>query len=109
MAMKSEQPEIDLRTARVLGRGRHRHRVLRLPLAELRSATGLTQRKLAEATGIDQADLSRLERRTDFDNVELSSLRRYVEALGGKLELVAVLPKGHRITIAGAGAQDESG
>jgi hypothetical protein len=38
---------------------------------------------------IDQADISRLEGRESFDEYQLSTLQRYVSALGGRLELVA--------------------
>ncbi len=38
---------------------------------------------------MDQADISRLEGRTSFDDCVVSTLKRYVSALGGQLELVA--------------------
>jgi hypothetical protein len=38
---------------------------------------------------MDQSDVSRLERREDFEDCLVSTLRRYVAALGGQLELVA--------------------
>ena len=38
---------------------------------------------------MDQSDVSRLENRDDFGDCQISTLRRYVEALGGQLELVA--------------------
>jgi hypothetical protein len=38
---------------------------------------------------MDQADVSRLEGREDFDDCQVSTLQRYVAALGGQLELVA--------------------
>jgi transcriptional regulator with XRE-family HTH domain len=52
---------------------------------------------VAEAIGIDQAEVSRIERR---DDVRLSTLRKYAEAIGAQCEVVFVFPKtGHRITI----------
>jgi hypothetical protein len=45
---------------------------------------------------MDQGDVSRLEQRED---AKLSTLRRYVGALGGRLELVVVLKTGHRLRI----------
>lgn len=57
-----------------------------IELREAREATGRTQADVAEKTGMAQGEISRLERRNDF---HLSTVRRYVEALGGKLELVA--------------------
>lgn len=57
----------------------------RLPgLAALRRERGLTQAELASRLGISQSDLSKFERRQD---VRLSTLRAYLEALGGKLRL----------------------
>lgn len=58
-----------------------------LDLAQIRQARGLTQVQLAERMHIRQASVSAMERR---DDVYLSSLRDYVAALGGELELTAV-------------------
>jgi len=49
---------------------------------------------------MDQADISRLERKQDFDDCEVATLRRYLESIGGKLELVAVFGN-KKITIVG--------
>ena len=62
---------------------------LALPLAILRRHVGLTQTQLARRVGMTQSDLSKFERRRD---VRLSTLRNYVEALGGRLSVVAELP-----------------
>lgn len=61
--------------------------VLRLTLRELRELSGKTQTELSKAARMTQGELSRAERRDDH---LLSSLRRYVEALGGELEVEAV-------------------
>ena len=58
-------------------------------LKDLRQAVAQTQQDLAAALGVGQDTISRLERRSDM---LLSTLRRYVEAMGGKLELVAQFP-----------------
>jgi DNA-binding Xre family transcriptional regulator len=58
-----------------------------LALAELRQSRHVTQVQLAEQLGISQGNVSRLEARSD---VYLSTLRSYVEALGGHLEIAAV-------------------
>jgi DNA-binding Xre family transcriptional regulator len=58
-----------------------------LALADLRQARHVTQVQLAEELGISQGNVSRLEGRSD---VYLSTLRSYVEALGGHLEIAAV-------------------
>lgn len=57
----------------------------------LREATGKAQVDVANDTHMDQADISRLENREDFDDCQVSTLRRYVAAIGGQLELVAAL------------------
>jgi DNA-binding XRE family transcriptional regulator len=59
-----------------------------LTLRQLREEVGKTQVELAELTEVTQSALSRLERREDNP---LEVVRRYVEALGGELELVAVI------------------
>ena len=74
---------------RVLGRGLHARRGVRLTVRTIREATGKTQADVARAAQMDQADVSRLERRAEFDDCQIATLRRYIEALGGKLELVA--------------------
>lgn len=58
-----------------------------LALAELRQSRRVTQVQLADTLGISQGNVSRLEARSD---VYLSTLRAYVEALGGHLEIAAV-------------------
>jgi predicted transcriptional regulator len=55
----------------------------------LRDAVGKTQVDIAQQSQIDQADISRLESRSDFEDCQVATLRRYVEALGGSLEIVA--------------------
>ncbi len=52
--------------------------------------------QLAEALDVAQSEISRIERRND---VLLSTLRRYVRALGGELEVIATFPAGHRIQV----------
>lgn len=58
-------------------------------LRDLRKALSLTQAQLAETLGVGQDEVSRIERRADM---LVSTLRRFVEAMGGKLELVAHFP-----------------
>lgn len=59
-----------------------------LTLRQLREEVGKTQAELAELAEVTQSALSRIERREDNP---IEALRRYVEALGGELEIVAVL------------------
>jgi transcriptional regulator with XRE-family HTH domain len=70
-----------------------------LALAEIRAQRGLTQVDVARVMQTSQANVSKLERREDL---YLSTLRGFVEALGGQLELSAVFPEG-RIPIANPG------
>jgi transcriptional regulator with XRE-family HTH domain len=60
--------------------------LLEMDLRELREAAGKTQEELAEALNRAQSEISRLECRSDY---RLSTLQRYVAALGGELEVVA--------------------
>jgi DNA-binding Xre family transcriptional regulator len=62
-----------------------------LPMAELRQLAGMSQRELAKVLGIKQPSLSKLENQSD---IQVSTLQRIVEALGGKLDVVARFPKG---------------
>jgi len=68
------------------------HRVLaRVPggLRDVRTALSVSQQRLAEQMAITQAEVSRIENREDM---HLSTLRSYVEALGGSLELIVRFP-----------------
>lgn len=58
-------------------------------LKDLRKAAQQTQEELAAALGVGQDTISRLEKRSDM---LLSTLRHYVESMGGKLDLVAQFP-----------------
>jgi DNA-binding transcriptional regulator YiaG len=70
--------------------------LLELSLQELREARELTQQQLAEHLKSGQAAVSKLERRTDM---YVSTLRRFIEAMGGELEIIARFPEGDvRIT-----------
>jgi hypothetical protein len=86
-ARRKREPEAE--PVRVLGRGLRAQRGVHLTLRTLREAAGKTQVEVAQASQIDQADISRLESRTDFDDCQVATLRRYVSALGGRLELVS--------------------
>ena len=68
-----------------------------LTLRDLRQAQHLTQERMAELMGVEQENVSRLERRADL---LLSTLSSYVAAMGGKLRLIAEFPNRHPVTIA---------
>ena len=62
-----------------------------MPLNELRHAREMSQVKLAETLKINQAAVSKMERRTDM---YISTLREYIEGMGGELEIIAKFPDG---------------
>jgi DNA-binding Xre family transcriptional regulator len=67
-----------------------------LALAELRQSRNITQIQLAAQLGITQGNVSRLEARSE---IYLSTLRSYIEALGGHLEIAAVFGE-ERVAVA---------
>ena len=66
-------------------------------LRDLRVAASQTQAEMAQALGVRQDTISRLEQRSDM---LLSTMRRYVEAMGGKLEIVATFPNRPSVKLA---------
>jgi hypothetical protein len=60
--------------------------LLAMDLRAIRELIGKTQVDVAEEAEMTQSEISRLERRSD---VRLSTLKRYVEALGGEVEVFA--------------------
>lgn len=60
-------------------------------LTELRHVLGVSQEELAQLMDKKQAAISRFERRSDM---HISTLREFIAALGGRLELVASFPDG---------------
>ena len=79
-------PEIQVRAA-----ARTEALQVEVELAKLRRARGLTQTQVARSLEIEQGAVSRLERR---DDLFLSTLSDYIQALGGELRLVASFPDG---------------
>jgi transcriptional regulator with XRE-family HTH domain len=68
----------------------------RMALDELRSAKQLTQAEMAEILDVPQSSISRIERRADM---YLSTLRNYIHAMGGILQIQAVFPDGGAVVI----------
>ena len=62
-----------------------------LLLSEIRHRAGKSQRQVADVLGITQPSLSKLENQSDM---QISTLRRIVNALGGELEVSARFPAG---------------
>jgi ribosome-binding protein aMBF1 (putative translation factor) len=91
-ARKTRTPEqVERLTRRV------RDALVEMDLRAIREAAGVTQEELAAKVEISQSQLSRLER---GDLSRLPTLRKVVEALGGELEVTAVI-KGKRVRLAG--------
>ncbi|HEY3720126.1 MAG TPA: XRE family transcriptional regulator [Roseiarcus sp.] len=61
-----------------------------MTLEELRNARSLSQEDMAATMAVGQPAVARLEKRNDM---HVSNLRRYVEALGGTLEIMARFPE----------------
>ena len=75
--------------ARAASEEEYRRSVDEMSLHQLRKARELTQTRIAEELHIGQGDVSKLERRTDM---YVSTLRRFIEAMGGELEITARIP-----------------
>ena len=101
-AQRRGQSEVE--SVRVLGRGLRAQRGVHLTMRTLREAAGKTQIDVAAASQINQADVSRLESREDFDEYQVSTLRRYLAALGGQLEIVGAFGN-KKIVISGVRAE----
>jgi DNA-binding transcriptional regulator YiaG len=72
---------------------------------QLRQALKLTQEQMAELLQVDQGNISRLEQRTDL---MLSTLRKYITAMGGELKLVVEFPNRPPISLVGISEIEES-
>ena len=72
-----------------------------MTLRELRRARTMTQMKMAKNLGVAQKQISELEKRTDM---HISTLRRSIEALGGRLSLVAEFPDREPVVLTGIAA-----
>ncbi|MGL4860615.1 MAG: helix-turn-helix domain-containing protein [Enterobacteriaceae bacterium] len=68
---------------------------IRLALSQLRDELDMSQTELAAAMGVQQPAIARIES-TDHDP-RLSTLKRYVAALGGELSIDVTLPTGKRV------------
>jgi DNA-binding XRE family transcriptional regulator len=75
-----------------------------LTLRDLRKAKALTQTNLAETLGIRQATVAQMEKRSDL---LLSTLRSYVEAMGGSLSLMVEFPDRKPVVLDGLGDTEE--
>jgi len=85
-----EQQDVEAQAARLIEK--------EMTLRDLRKARELTQERIAEALHISQNGVSRIGKRSDF---LLSTLRSYIEAMGGKLRLVVEFPDRKPVALTG--------
>jgi transcriptional regulator with XRE-family HTH domain len=78
----------------------------RMTLGEIRKGRKISQAKMAEALGIGQMQISRLERRRD---PRLSTMRRTVAAMGGQLTLIATFPDQEPVALVTSEVAQRSG
>src|SRR6202140_3664287 len=78
-------------TARARAEAKAKKMLAEMPLDELREAQAMTQVHLAKILGVNQAAVSKLDRRTDM---YVSTLQDFVNALGGELKITARFPEG---------------
>ena len=77
-----------------------------MALHEFRQARAMTQRALGESLNVNQPAVAKLERRTD---IYVSNLRAFIEAMGGRLKIVAQFPQGDGdVTITNFSDMDDS-
>jgi transcriptional regulator with XRE-family HTH domain len=74
-----------------------------MSLQQLRRARKLTQAKISKSLGIGQDSVARLEQRSD---VLISTLRHYVESMGGELKLIAEFPNHAPVILSGLADAD---
>ena len=74
-----------------------------MTLQEPRRARAMTQVRLAKNLGVAQKQVSEIEKRTDM---HISTLRRSIEAMGGKLSLVAEFPDRKPVVLSGIASID---
>lgn len=87
---KKERKEIEARAAKRVAEYRS--------LQEVRKAAGLTQNKISKELHVPQSNISRMEKSSDM---LLSTLRGYIEAMGGTLNLTVELPNQPPIVLTG--------
>jgi len=93
---RARQEKIEARAAELIAE----HMTLR----DMRKARALTQERMAELLKIRQDSISKLEKRTDL---LLSTLRSYVNAMGGELQLIVEFPDRPPVVLTGLAELDE--
>lgn len=77
--------------AQALAREKTAQMLAEMPLAELRHARRLSQEQLAEELHVRQPAIAKIEKKADM---YISTLRRFIQAMGGDLEIRACFPEG---------------
>lgn len=75
-----------------------------MTLRDLRKAQDLTQKRMAELLGVGQDNISRLESRADM---LLSTMRKYIAAMGGSLDLIVRFPDRPAVPLSALFGTDE--
>ena len=88
--LEQEKPEIV-----AMAKEKAASMLLGIRLAELRKQAKFTQTEIAAALGVKQPTVASMER--EGQDILLSSLRKYVEAMGGKLSLNVELSDGRHL------------
>jgi len=92
MAKKFKKLEKQMDPKRVSrARAKAKEVMAEMLLAEIRKEAGFTQEDIARTIGIKQPSLSKLESQ---DDIQVSTLQRLIQALGGQLEMIAHMPGG---------------
>ncbi len=91
-----DNPERSRRVETAMREAEEEQQAYEQGLAEVRRARAYTQAQIAEQLGVPQPQVSRIERQADL---YVSTLARYLEAMGGRLELVGVF-NDRRVTLA---------
>lgn len=86
----AQRKRVDARTAQIIAE--------ELTLQGLRKAQHKTQNQVAKTLGMSQDQISRLEQRSDL---LLSTLRKFIEGMGGQLSLVAEFPDREPVRLSG--------
>jgi DNA-binding XRE family transcriptional regulator len=93
----AQRKKVEARAARLIAE--------EMTLRELRHVRKITQQKLAETLNIGQEGVSKIEKRSDL---LMSTLRKTVEAMGGRLTLVAEFPDRDPVVLTGIASEEGS-
>ena len=90
--LKQEKPEVV-----AAAKEKAADMLLSIHLAELRKKAELTQNEMADLLGVKQPTVAGMEK--EGQDIRLSSLKRYIEAMGGKISLNVEMPDGQHFGV----------